>query len=108
MASRIANMRLEKNRRKSGGAEGPQTDEAPAPAPAPSKPEETKFVWTSSEDLHQIVETQETNTNEQELNAFRKYDTVEAKLGRLLNEKRIKLEDLMQEWDRNHDGGTVG
>ena len=107
MASRIANMRLEKNRRKCG-AEGPQTDEAPAPAPAPSKPvEEAKFVWTNSDDLNQMVESSEADTNEQELNAFRKYDTVEAKLGRLLNEKRIKLEDLMQEWDRNHDGGIL-
>lgn len=32
------------------------------------------------------------------------FDTVASKLGRLLMEKAIKVEGLMNEWDRNHDG----
>lgn len=109
MASRIANMRLEKQRRHTRAT-------AAAPAPAPSEaeaevaeakkeaPVEAKFVWATSAELNKQLSQLELKTDEMEKNAHAKFDTVEAQLGRLLNERKIKLEDLMKEWDRNRDG----
>ena len=109
MASRIASMRLEKQRRH-------QRATASAPAPAASEPEpdakettkevpvEAKFVWATSAELNKQMNHIESSTDAMEKNAHAKFDTVEAQLGRLLNERKIKLEDLMKEWDRNRDG----
>jgi hypothetical protein len=36
--------------------------------------------------------------------AGRNFDTVASKLGRIMKEKKVNLEALMKEWDRNNDG----
>lgn len=112
MASRIANMRLEKQRRHTRHAAAA----SPAAAPeeehdtdTPAKPKDTppvehKFVWASSAELAEHCQGLIMEADGQEEGAHAKFDTVEAQLGRLLNDRKIKLEDLMKEWDRNRDG----
>ena len=113
MASRIANIRLEKQRRASvrkgdvGALENTPALDAPQEASkkdAQAPPTEAKFVWSSSIELTELADKIAADADHQEFSAHAKFDTVEAKLGRLLNERKIKLEELMIEWDRNKDG----
>ena len=65
---------------------------------------EEKFEMASSAELDAISAAQLAEATARETSAQARHDTVEAQLGRLLHQKKIKLEDLMLEWDRNKDG----
>ena len=120
MASRIAKRRkqlaMDRHEKRSLRSEDPGTrlfDSSPSPAADETAPESTskkgakaeeKAIWFSSAELLALGESQLKFAATLDDGAQAKFDTVDAKLGRLLNAKKIKLNDLMEEWDRNHDG----
>ena len=55
----------------------------------------------SSATLHEKAEEQRRRAESEEELTF---DTLASKLGLLLTNQKIKVEDLMKEWDRNNDG----
>ena len=123
MASRIARRRQELARERHEKRSTPRKVEGPStPEPSPDTPpdtppgtssgasgkkrpskDETKFEWLSSAELAALAEAKRKTAKDKEQNARAMHDTVEAQLGRLLLEKKIKLDELMKEWDRNHD-----
>lgn len=73
-------------------AEAAVTDAAAAAAK-----EAAKFVWTSSASLLAMADEQVAQAVAEESSAQARFDTVDAKLGRLLLQKRTNLTDLMKE-----------
>ena len=117
MASRIAKRRQDLARerqekrmtpRKVDEQEGgSQSGTPPGTRPGASSQGEVdpgpKFEWLSSSELTAIAAEKRKVAVEKEQTARAKHDTVEAQLGRLLHDKKIKLDELMKAWDRNHD-----
>jgi len=71
------------------------------PSSAPKAAAAPEVVFQSSKGLFEIERRLLADSDVEEAKCF---DTVASKLGRLLMEKAIKVEGLMSEWDRNHDG----
>ena len=78
-------------------ADGPAETQAPADAPAAAKLD----AFRTSEALTELAKEQYAAALVEEAQTF---DTMETKLGTLLLKSSIKVEDLMLNWDRNHDG----
>ena len=57
-----------------------------------------KFLWSSAASLTEMANAQAKKADEAEASAHATFDTVQAKLGRLLNERKLNLEELMKEW----------
>lgn len=65
--------------------------------------ESTHAEWASSVELTELARSLVARADAEVAEEQAKYGTVEARLGRLLLAKRVKAEELVKEWDRNHD-----
>lgn len=121
MASRIAKRRQElardrHDKRSAQHADAPAAEETVSntgAGPSDATESDTKesqapkvrFELSTSESLLIKADEEEALAQEEEANAQATFDTIDAKLGRLLSEKNIKLETtIMKDWDRNNDG----
>ena len=121
MASRIAKRRQElardrHDKRSAQHADAPAAEETVSntgAGPSDATESDTKesqapkvrFELSTSESLLIKADEEEALAQEEEANARATFDTIDAKLGRLLSEKNIKLETtIMKDWDRNNDG----